>query len=49
MFQPITGLAHGPNQLFSQPVNREVFSLAWAESTVYVTDASGLRGPKQLL
>ena len=31
-------------------MNREVFSLAWTESTVYATGASGsgLRGPKRL-
>ena len=48
MFRPITGSAHGPNKPFSQQVNSEVFSLAWAESIVYATGASGFRGPKQL-
>ena len=41
--------AHGPNQPFSQPVSREVFSLAWTESTVYVTVASELREPYDVL
>ena len=39
MFRPMTGSAHGPNQPFSQPLNREVFLLSWAESTVYATGA----------
>ena len=42
MFWPIMGLAHGLNQPFSQLVNHEVFSLAWAKSTVYATGVSGL-------
>ena len=35
----------------ARPVNREVFSLAWAEPSVYATGASiiiGRRGPKRL-
>ena len=46
--KPIMGSAYGPNQPLSQTVNREVFSLAWTESTVLVTGASKLRGPKRL-
>ena len=34
MFRPMMGSVHGPNQLFSQPVNREKVSLAWAEMTI---------------
>ena len=34
------------NQPMLQPVNRELFSLAWAEPSMYATSASGLRGPK---
>ena len=48
MFRSITGSAHGPNHPTARPVNREVFSLAWAEPSVYATGASGRRGPKQL-
>ena len=48
MFRPITGSAHGPSHPTARPVNREVFSLAWAEPSVYATGASGLRGPKRL-
>ena len=48
MFRTITGSAHGPKQLFLQPVNREVFLLAWAKSTVYATGASGFLGLKRL-
>ena len=48
MFWPITSSAHGPNQPFSQPVNRQVFSLAWAKSTVYATGASRLCVQKRL-
>ena len=40
--------AHGPNHPSACLVNRELFSLAWAEPSVYATRASGLRGPKQL-
>ena len=36
-------------KLFSQPANRVVFSLAWAKSTMYATDASRFHGPKRLL
>ena len=36
MFRPITGSAHPT----ARPVNREVFSLAWAEPSVYATGAS---------
>ena len=49
MFQPIMGSAHWPNQPFSQPLNREVFLVTWAESTMYVTGADGLHGLKRLL
>ena len=48
MFRPIMGSAHGPNQPFSQPMNSEVFSLAWTKTTVHVTGASGLRGLNRL-
>ncbi|KAI0221588.1 hypothetical protein LSAT2_027105 [Lamellibrachia satsuma] len=49
MFRPgITGLAHGPNHPTARPVNRGVFSLAWAEPSVYATGANELRGPKRL-
>ncbi|KAI0230901.1 hypothetical protein LSAT2_018735 [Lamellibrachia satsuma] len=48
MFRPMTSSAHGPNHPTARPVNREVFSLAWAEPSVCVTGASGLRGPKRL-
>ncbi|KAI0238986.1 hypothetical protein LSAT2_010258 [Lamellibrachia satsuma] len=34
MFRPITGSAHGPNHPTTRPVNREVFSLTWAEPSV---------------
>lgn len=36
------------NQPTLRPVNREVFSLAQAEPSVFLTDASGVHGPKQL-
>ena len=52
MFRFITISAHGPNQLFLHLADPEVFSLAWAESTVYVTKMtiifsleSGVHGP----
>ena len=48
MFRPITGSAHGSNHPTARLVNREVFSLAWAEPSVHATSASELRGPKQL-
>ena len=48
MFRPIPGSAHGPNHPTARPVNCEVFSLAWAEPSMYVTSSSGLRGPKRL-
>ena len=38
----------GPWAEPSNGVTGEVFSLAWAEPSVYATSASGLRGPKQL-
>ena len=44
MFRPIMGSVHGPNQSFSQPVNREVFPFTSAESI----GASRLRGPNRL-
>ncbi|KAI0209651.1 hypothetical protein LSAT2_005661 [Lamellibrachia satsuma] len=46
MFRPITGSTHGLDKPFSQPVNQEVFSLAWAKLTMYAIGASGLCGPK---
>ena len=48
MFRPKTGSDHGPNHPTTRPVTREVFSLAWAEPSVYATSASGRRGPKRL-
>ena len=48
MFRPITSSAHGPNHPTARPVNCEVFSLAWAEPSVYAAGASRLRGPKRL-
>ena len=37
----------GPWAEPSNGVNREVFSLTWAEPSVYATGASGRRGPKR--
>ena len=48
MFRPMMGSAHGPNQPTLRPVNSEVFSLARAEPSVFVTGASGLHGPNRL-